>query len=191
MNRRIHRFYGTSNSMRIRYRFMEKKVKRTTASVNKREEKTIMLTILVALVIMGALLLKLTVFTPIETKPFSAIYYLDSEKQTTNLPKTVVLGENNTVTLWVGVENQNATTMDYSVQIKVDDGKGQIDPSLVEPRETFENTLEDGDLWEFQVTINIKQLGTNRIIFELWYLNTTSLDYEYTGNWVNLSVEAT
>lgn len=191
MNRRIHRFHGTSNSERNRYRFMEKKVKRTTASVNKREEKTIMLTILVALVIMGALLLKLTVFTPIETEPFSAIYYLDSEKQTTNLPKTVVLGENSTVTLWVGVENQNATTMDYSVQIKIDDGKGQIDPSLVEPVETFENTVADGDLWEFQVTINIKQLGTNRIIFELWYLNTTSLDYEYIGNWVNLSVEAT
>ena len=171
---------------------MEKKIKRTSQGTKSgsysSEEKTIILTILVALVIIGALLVNLVFFTPVETEQFSAIYYLDSEKQTTNLPKTVVLGENSTFSLWVGVENQNDTTMDYSVQVKVDNGKSLVNPSPVEPTESFNRSLLNKEKWEFPVTISIDQLGNNRVIFELWFFNGTTL--EYTGNWVNLSIEA-
>jgi len=177
-----------------RKNFMEKKIKRTpqgTKSVSDNgEEKTIILTILVALVILGALLVYLVFFTPVEKEPFSAIYYLDSEKQTENIPKTVVLGENSTFSLWVGVENQNDTTMDYLVRVKVDDGTGPVNPSPVEPTESFERTLLNEEKWEFPVTISIDQLGHNRIIFELWFFNVTKNDWDYTGNWVSLSLEA-
>ena len=177
-----------------RKNFMEKKIKRTpqgTKSVSDNgEEKTIILTILVALVILGALLVYLVFFTPVEKEPFSAIYYLDSEKQTENIPKTVVLGENSTFSLWVGVENQNDTTMDYSVRVKVDDGKSLVNPSPVEPTESFNRTLLNEEKWEFPVTISIDQLGHNRIIFELWFFNVTKNDWDYTGNWVSLSLEA-
>ena len=171
--------------------FMEKKIKRTTNSAKSgsysREEKTIIFTILVALVIMGILLVNLTVFTPKETEPFSAIYYLDSKKQTSNIPKTVVLGENSTFSVWVGIENQNNKPMTYSVRVKLDDGT-LMNSSLAETIESFEVTLLDGKTKETPVTINIDQLGHNRINFELWYYNGTIL--ENTGNWVNLSIEA-
>ena len=175
-------------------KFLEKKIKRTsqgTKSVSgNSEEKTIVLTILVALVIIGTLLVNLVFFTPVETEHFSLIYYLDSEKQTTNLPKSVVLGENSTFSLWVGVENQNDTSMDYSVLVKVDDGSSPVDYSPAEPIESFEKTLTDGENWEFPVTISMLQLGSNRVIFELWFFNVTKNDFDYTGNWVSLSVEA-
>lgn len=170
---------------------MEKKIKRTakgTKSVSySSEEKTIIITIVVALVIIGALLVNL-VITPVPKEKFSAIYYLDSEKQTENIPKTVILGENSTFQLWVGVENHNDTTIDYSVLVKLDYGKYPLDPSPAEPVESFEKTLADGETWEFPVTISIGQLGSNMVIFELWFFNGTAL--EYTGNWVNLSIEA-
>jgi uncharacterized membrane protein len=170
---------------------MEKKIKRTakgTKSVSySSEEKTIIITIVVALVIIGALLVNL-VLTPVPKEKFSVIYYLDSEKQTENIPKTVILGENSTFQLWVGVENHNDTTIDYSVLVKLDDGKSPVDPSPAEPVESFEKTLADGETWEFPVTISIDQLGSNRVIFELWFFNGIAL--EYTGNWVNLSIEA-
>jgi uncharacterized membrane protein len=153
------------------------------------EEKTIILTILVALVILGALLVNLALDTPSEEK-FVAIYLLDSEKQAENFPKTVVLGENNTLALWVGVENQNDITMDYSVQVKVDDGKSPVDPSPAEPIQSFEKTLVDKEIWEFQVTITIDQLGSHRIIFELWFSDETQDDPDYTGSWVCLSLDA-
>jgi uncharacterized membrane protein len=175
-----------------RKKFMERKVKGTSEDAKRisdmDEEKTIIVTILVALVIIGALLVYLVFFTPVQKEPFAAIYLLDSEKQAENFPKTVVLGENSTFSLWVGVENQNDTTMDYSVLVKVDDGKAPVDPSIAEPTESFERTLLYGEVWEFPVTINIDQLGSHRLIFELWFFNGTVL--EYTGNWVSLSVEA-
>ena len=176
---------------------MEKKIKRTTKGAKyvsySREEKTIIITILVALVIMGALLVKMTVFMPIETEPFSAIYYLDSENQTANIPKTVVLGENSTFSLWVGVENQNRTTIDYQVWIKMDDGKGLLNHTSTEYIQSIEEPLEPlahGETWEFLVPINIEQLGTNRISFELWFFNETVNEFQYSGKWVSLSVEA-
>ena len=189
MNGRVHIFHETTKIQSV----MEKKIRRTQKKTfSNNEEKTIIVTILIALLVFAALLVKLTFFTPIETEPFSGIYYLDSEKQTTNLPKTVILGENSTFSLWLGVENQNGTKtpIDYIVKLKIDDGKEPINPSLSEPVETFENTLNNGDTWEFPVTINIEKAGTNRIIFELWYMNATSGMDQYTGNWVNLSVDA-
>jgi len=172
---------------------MEKKIKRTSQGTKSgsysSEEKTIILTILVALVIIGALLVNLVFFTPVETEQFSTIYYLDSEKQTTNLPKTVVLGENSTFSLWVGVENQNDTTMDYSVQVKVDDGKSLVNPSPVEPTESFNRSLLNEEKWEFPITISIDQLGSHRVIFELWFFDEKEGSL-YTGSWVSLSVEA-
>ena len=174
-------------------KFMEKKIKRTsqgTKSVSGNgEEKTIILTILVALVILGALLVYLVFFTPVETEPFSAIYLLDSEKQTENFPKTVVLGENSTFSLWVGVENQNET-QGFSVRVKVDDGTAPVGSNKTEPTESFDKTLLDKEIWEFPVTISIDQLGHNRVLFELWFFNVTKNDWDYTGNWVNLSLEA-
>ena len=174
--------------------FMEKKIKRTRKGAksvsSSSEEKTITITVLVALVIIGALLVYLVFFTPAQKEPFSAIYLLDSEKQAENFPKTVVLGENSTFSLWVGVENQNDTTMDYLVKITVDDGTAPVGDSSVEPTESFERTLADGEVWEFPVTINIDRVGSNRVIFELWFFNVTKNDWGYTGNWVNLSIEA-
>ena len=121
---------------------------------------------------------------------FVVIYLLDSEKQMENYPKTVVLGENSTFSLWVGVENQNGTTMDYSVLVKVDDGKSLVNPSPVEPTESFNRTLLNEEVWEFPVTINIDQLGSHRLIFELWSFDKMENVFEYSGRWVNISFEA-
>ena len=187
---------GDDDRLKISQRrnFMEKKIKRTqkgakSASYSS-EEKTIILTILVALVIMIALLVYMVFFTPTQKEPFASIYYLDSEKQLENIPKTVVLGENSTFSLWVGVENQNDKTITYSVQVKVDDGTSHVDPSPSEPTQTFEKSLVNNEIWEFPVTISIDQLGHNRIIFELWFFDETEDDFDYTGSYVCLSLEA-
>jgi uncharacterized membrane protein len=172
-------------------KFTEKKIKKTKKgdSVSySPEEKTIIIVIVIALVIMGALLIR-RISEPIETEQFSVIYYLDSEKHTENIPKIVVLGENSTFPLWVGVENHYETTRTYNVSIKIDTENSPINPSPLNPTETFENTLNPGEKWEFPVTITIEQMGRNNIIFDLYYLD--GADREYTGNWVNLSIEAT
>ena len=176
-----------------RKKFMEKKVKRIPKGAKSvsdlDEEKMITVTILIAIVILAGLLVYL-VLDPASKESFTTIYYLDSEKQTENFPETVVLGMNNTFSLWVGVENHNGTTKAFSVEIKIDNGKGDVEPSPVEPIESFERTLLDEEVWEFQVTINIDQLGSHRIIFELLSFDDAKNDFEFSGNWVSLSLEA-
>ena len=176
------------------HKVRERKAKRTSGDTKPGseadEEKTIIVTILVALVIIGGLLVYLMFFTPIQTEPFAAIYLLDSEKQAENYPKTVVLGENSTFQLWVGVENQNKTQV-FSVQVKVDNGTAPVGSNKTACIETFNRTLLDGETWEHPVTITIDQLGSHRILFELWFLDETKNEFAYTGNYVSLSVEAT
>jgi uncharacterized membrane protein len=170
-------------------KFMEKKIKRTEKDAKSvsysSEEKTIILTILVALVIMGAFLVYMVFFVPAQEEPFTSLYLLDSEKQLENLPETVVLGENSTFSLWVGVENRNDTTIEYSVQVSLDDGN--ISAELIE---CFNRTVANGETWEFPVTIGIDQPGSNTVIFELWYFNEAENVWDQTGIRIDLSIEA-
>jgi uncharacterized membrane protein len=167
--------------------FMEKKVRRAPKA-DRDEEKIITITVLVAIVVLSGLLVYL-VLQPAQKEPFSAIYLLDSEKHTEDFPKTVILGENSTFSLWVGVENQNDTTLDFIVWMKMDNGTETVNPSPANETESFERTLLDDHVWEFQVTINIDQLGSHRIIFELWFLDEENVP-KYSGNWVSLTLEA-
>jgi uncharacterized membrane protein len=172
-----------------RRNFMEKKIKRTQKDAKSvsysSEEKMIILTILVAFVIMVAILVYMVFFMPAQKEPFTSLYLLDSEKQLENIPETVVLGENSTFQLWVGVENRNDTTIDYSVQVSLDEGN-----SSAELIECFNRTLVNGEKWEFPVTISIDQLGSNTVIFELLFFNEAENDWDQTGILIGLSIEA-
>jgi uncharacterized membrane protein len=173
--------------------FMDKKIKKASKDTefdsDKNEEKNIIITIVIALIIIGSLLAYLILFTEPETEQFSAIYYLDSDRRTENIPKSVILNQNNTFQLWVGVDNQNNRTIDYQVQMKMDIVPFPIGNSSIEPQQTFDiNELPKGENWEFPVTITIDKFGVNRIIFELWYFEKNN-ELIWTGNWVNLNVE--
>jgi uncharacterized membrane protein len=169
--------------------FMEKKIKRTQKGTKSdsysSEEKTIILTILVALVIMAAILVYMVFFIPAQKEPFTSLYLLDSEKQLENIPETVVLGENSTFQLWVGVENRNDTTIEYSVQVSLDEGN-----SSAELIGCYNRTLANGEKWEFPVTISIDQPGSNTIIFELLFFDETNNGWSQTEIWIDLSIEA-
>ena len=177
-----------------RKNFMEKKIKRTQKGAKSvsygSEEKTVILTILVALVIMVAILVYMVFFTPAQKEPFTSIYLLDSEKQLENIPETVVLGENSTFSLWVGVENRNDTTIEYSVQVSLDEGNSAEESSSAKLVGCFNRTLVNGEKWEFPVTISIDQQGSNTVIFELWFFDETKNDWGQTGIWIDLSIEA-
>lgn len=168
---------------------MEKKIKRTQKGAKSvsysSEEKTIILTILVALAIMVAILVYMAFFMPAQKEPFTSLYLLDSEKQLENIPETVVLGENSTFSLWVGVENRNDTTIEYSVQVSLDEGN-----SSAELVGCFNRTLANGETWEFPVTIDIDQLGSNTVTFELLFFNEEENNWDQTGICIDLSIEA-
>jgi uncharacterized membrane protein len=182
------RFSGDDGGLKRNEDLMEKKIKRTQKGKKSgsysSEEKTVILTVVVALVIMSAVLVYMVFFSPVQKQPFTSMYLLDSEKQLENSPETVVLGENSTFTVWVGVENHNDTTLDYSVQVNLDDGNTE------ETIECFNKTLTNNETWETEVTITIEEPGNNKLTFELLFFDETENCWNQTGNWIELSIEA-
>lgn len=165
---------------------MEKKIKKTKAASYSGAEKTVILTVLVALIIMSAVLVYMTFFTPVQKEPFTSLYLLDSEKQLENIPETVVLGENSTFTVWVGVENHNDTTIDYSVQVSLDD-QNSAEVNLLG---CFNETLTNNETWEFETQITIEEQGTNKVTFELLFFDEAENSWSKTGIWIDLTIEA-
>jgi len=104
------------------------------------EEKTVAVAVLSAIIVLASLLVY-TLLTPVPQKPFVSIYYLNSEKKAENYPELLVLGENNTFLLWVGVENFMGKIEYSSVLVKVSNGTGQVDPSPADPDHSFEKVL--------------------------------------------------
>lgn len=149
------------------------------------EEKAIAVTVLSAIVVLAGLLVY-TSLTPLPQKPFISLYYLDSGKKTENLPELLILGENNTVLLWVGVENYMGKMKYASVLVKIGNETGPVNPSPADPTYRFEKVLLDKETWEFPLTITIDQTGTNRIIFELWLFDEFENVFIYSKSWCSL-----
>ena len=176
---------------------MEKKIKITSEGSklisSNSQEKTIIITIIIALIILSGLLVYLVFFTETEQEKFSAIYYLNKDGTLENFPDTVILGQNNTFKLIVGVTNENGTTMDYLVKVNIDDGESVYNPS------NATTTLDYGDTWESEVDIFLDSPGKNKVIFELYAHKHDQETYgdsyifdekDFTGNEVFFSIDA-
>ncbi len=175
---------------------MEKEIKITSKGSklisNNSQEKMIIATIIIALIILSGLLGYLIFFTETKQERFSAIYYLDQDGKLENFPHTVILGQNNTFKLIVGIINETGNTTDYLVKVNIDNGGLIYNPS------NATTTLDDGDFWESQVDIFLDSPGTNKIIFELYaheYDEQKNDSYiftekDFTGNEVFFSIDA-
>ena len=151
------------------------------------EEKTITVAVLSAILVLAGLLVYVSL-TPTRQEPFASLYLLDSEKKAEKYPRLLVLGENNTFLLWVGVENFMGRIKYSSVLVKMDDGTGHANPSPLEPVYRFEKVLLNKETWEFPITITINQTGQHRIIFELWLFDELDNVFSYS-DWCNIRLD--
>jgi uncharacterized membrane protein len=149
------------------------------------EEKAMAVAVLSAIIILAGLLVYISL-TPAPQERFSSLYVLDSEKKAKNYPQLLVLGENNTFLLWVGVENFMGRIEYALVLVKVGDETVQVNPSPLEPVERFEKVLLNRETLEFPVTMTVNQLGKHRIVFELWLFDELENVFSYSGKWCNI-----
>jgi uncharacterized membrane protein len=99
---------------------------------------------------------------------FSSLYILDEQKKTESYPEFLVINENNTFNVWVGVENHLGIQQTYEIQQKL-----TKDPILESPvNENVENrltkTLNDQETWESMITTTISNPGNYSLVFELY-----------------------
>ena len=99
---------------------------------------------------------------------FSSLYILDDQKTTEAYPELLIINENNTFNLWVGVKNHMGSIQTYEVQQKL-----TKDPILTSPIDEeivnrFSKSLDDQETWESLVTTTISNPGNYSLIFELY-----------------------
>lgn len=98
---------------------------------------------------------------------YSTIYVLSSDR-TLDLPETVVIGQNNTFNVWVGVINQMRETMSFEIRLKITGEINPLFPIDAEPKGTYLMSLKDGEKTEKLASVSIDKPGKYMVFFELW-----------------------
>jgi uncharacterized membrane protein len=141
------------------------------------------------LIFVSSLLIGYYFVASLPPEGYTTIYLLDSQqKKAIDYPNLLVVNENSTFNVWVGVENRMDTRQSVEVLQKV---IGDMIPSL--PVETnvesnYAQTIENGESWETLATVSINEPGSYFVIFELWIYNEAGA-LEFSYNCVVLPIE--
>jgi uncharacterized membrane protein len=122
---------------------------------------------------------------------FSSMYILDEQKKTESYPEFLIINENNTFNLWIGVENHMGKKQSYEIQQKLTKDPILTFPINEGPVNNFAKTLDDQEIWETLVTTTISDPGNYSLVFELYLKENgeTVGDNTEPNNYVLLNIE--
>jgi uncharacterized membrane protein len=127
------------------------------------------------------------------SEPFSQLAILGPNKEIGNFPTTLVAGHKFSLYGYVG--NHEGTVNYYQVLVKLGNQSTQISNSTyarAAELTSYGQVLANGQSVVFPVGLSLVAPGDNqRIIFELWMLNTTSSQFFYSGLWAQIWVNVT
>jgi hypothetical protein len=142
-----------------------------------------------------AIIIILTVFLVAQlivsgrTQPFSAIALLGPSGKIGGYPSTVIVGQ--PINLYIYVYNHmNAPTW-FVVRLYITNNTALQPPLNITPIATYQRVLGENDSWLIPITFTLNSTGTYRLIGELWMYSPNNLTLTYTGNYVQLWVNAT
>ena len=144
--------------------------------------------IIIALIIYLTLL-TYTFMLSFRSQEYVSFYLLDSEKSVRNIPKILVIGENNTFQLWVVVENHMAKNLSCMVLLKITDMEIESIPVQREPNVSCEKKVISGETWEIPMNITIDKPGKFSCIFELWTYDEKTKVYEFSKKFCVITLE--
>jgi len=159
-------------------------VKKIGRKIGLNDDKGYAVAIFLALVIVSALVVSYFVLFRSQQAGYSTIYLLDSQNKAVNYPDVLVANQNSTFNVPVTVENHMGGTVQYEVLVKITDNLSSF-PVNVQPAETYNMTLGNGQSWQKSVTVTENQVGSYSVVFEIWQYNPDSGAYQFTNNNVN------
>jgi len=147
-------------------------------------------TVAVAIALLLASVLLVTYYVALRPEPerYMTIYLLDTQKKAADYPEYLVAGVNSTFSVYVDVQNNNGTTVNFQVQVKVTSNMNPTFPVNVNPTQTFNGTLLDGATSENVATTSLDQPGNYSVIYELWIVDSTGVP-QFTGNQCVLNIQ--
>jgi uncharacterized membrane protein len=142
------------------------------------DDKGYVIAIVVALFIVSYLLLSYYfVYRPIP-EGFSNISLLDTDHKAVNYPELLVLGHNNTFSVYVNVENHMGKAEQYKVLVKTTQNL-EVLPINATAINTYEKTVAEGERWSTLSTVTLNQTGYYNVVFELYIYNPDSSTYRF------------
>jgi uncharacterized membrane protein len=142
------------------------------------DDKGYVIAIVVALFIVSYLLVSYyLVYRPIP-EGFSNINLLDTDHKAVNYPETVVIGHNNTFSVYVNVENHMGKAEQYKILVKNAQSL-EVLPINASAINTYEKTVADGEAWSTPTTVTLDQVGNYNVVFELYIYNPDTSTYQF------------
>jgi uncharacterized membrane protein len=122
-------------------------------------------------------------------KGYTTIYLLDSQKTSLNYPELLVINQNNTLNVWIEVENHMGKSRQIEVLQKTTNDMIHLFPLEAEADNRYERTLENGATVEIPATITIDESGNYSVTFELWVYDEEAQEPQFSGNACVLNIE--
>lgn len=155
--------------------------KKIGRKISFNDDKGYAVAIFLVLIIVSAIALGYFVVSGSQPSGYSTIYLLDSQGKAVNYPDVLVANQNSTFTVQVAVENHMGGTVHYSVLVKITDSLSSL-PVDVQPVETYNMTLSNGQIWQNSATVTENQVGSYSVVFELWQYNPDTGTYQFNNN---------
>jgi uncharacterized membrane protein len=152
------------------------------------DEKGYAIAVLLLLIIVSAFTVGYFILCPATQPAYNTIYLLDSQYKAADYPVTLVAGQNSTFTVYVHVENHMNKPETYQVLLKTIPYLNNV-PVDTAALNTTDITLNDGQFWQSTQTITENQPGSYSVVFELWGLNPSTNQYEFTYNYCVLNIQ--
>ncbi|MCP8317828.1 MAG: DUF1616 domain-containing protein [archaeon] len=148
---------------------------------------------LAVIVVIGAFSVSQAFLAGRVVEPFSELAVLGQNQKIGDYPKSLMVGENFTLYLYVG--NHEGKVMYYRVYVKLGNQSSIINESVpldAPPMAQYETILSKDQTWLKPMTLRIDEPGINyRLVFELWVYKPDEGIFTYHGRWNQIWLNVT
>lgn len=166
-------------------------IKQNIAAKLRFDDKGHRIAVTIAVIFVSSILLGYYFVSRLPPEGYNTIYLLDYQhKKAIAYPERVVANaKNNTVNVWVVVENHMGTSQSYQVLQKVVSDSILSFPVEADAEKSYSKTLENGEKWETLATVSLNEAGSYSVVFELWIYNAEAKAFRFSYNYCVLNID--
>ena len=152
-------------------------------------DKSYIVSIGLVLILVSSLVMGYYLITRLPPEGYATIYLLDPQKKAIDYPELLVTDYNDTLNVWVKVENHMGEALQFDVRLKVINGTISALPVEIDPTNSYTKTLEKDESWEIMAKTTLNSPGNYSVAYELWICSQDTEEFEFTHNYCVLNIE--
>ena len=153
------------------------------------DDKGYIVSIGLVLILVSSLVIGYYLITRLPPEGYTTIYLLDPQKKAIDYPELLVTDYNDTLNVWVKVENHMGEALQFDVRLKVINGTISALPVEIDPTNSYTKTLEKDESWEIMAKTTLNSPGNYSVAYELWICGQDTEEFEFTHNYCVLNIE--